>query len=103
MKYVRVIVWVLVLVALVAFSVANWTEVNVRIWDGFVWDTKLPAPLILAFLLGLVPMWVIHRSVRWRLERRLAGLETAHRQAIGAAAATPPSPTPPLNEPTVSP
>ncbi|HTM95483.1 MAG TPA: DUF1049 domain-containing protein [Croceibacterium sp.] len=98
MKYVRMIVWILVLVALVAFSVANWQPVEVKIWDSLVLETKIPALVILAFLLGLVPMWLIHRGVRWRLERRISGLESAQRYAIGASAASPPT-----NEPTVSP
>ena len=100
MKYVRTIVWILLLIALVAFSVANWTQIEVRIWDGFVWETKLPALVIFAFLLGLVPMWLIHRGMRWRLERRISGLESAHRNAIRANSAPPP---PPPEEPIVSP
>jgi uncharacterized membrane protein YciS (DUF1049 family) len=98
MKYVRMIVWVLLLVVLVAFSVANWQPVEVKIWDNLILETKIPALVVVAFLLGLVPMWLVHRGVRWRLERRIAGLESAHRHAIGAEA-TPPSP----DEPTIGP
>ena len=98
MKYVRMIVWILVLVALVAFSVANWQPVEVKIWDSLVLETKIPALVVVAFLLGLVPMWLIHRGVRWRLERRISGLESAQRYAMGASA-TPP----PVSEPTVIP
>jgi len=100
MKYVRTIMWVLLLLALVAFSVANWRPVEVKIWDGLILETKIPALVVVSFLLGLVPMWAIHRSIRWRLERRIAALENAHRQVIGAQAA---NPTPFQNEPTVSP
>jgi hypothetical protein len=98
MKYVRMVVWILLLIALVAFSVANWRPVEVKIWDGLILETKIPALVVVSFLLGLVPMWLIHRGVRWRLERRISGLESAHRHAIGATA-TPPS----SSEPTVGP
>jgi uncharacterized membrane protein YciS (DUF1049 family) len=98
MKYVRMIVWVLLLVVLVAFSVANWQPVEVKIWDNLILETKIPALVVVAFLLGLVPMWLVHRGVRWRLERRISGLESAHRHAIGAAAAPPPP-----DEPTIGP
>ena len=63
MKYVRMVVWMLVLVALVAFSVANWRPVEVKIWDGLILETKIPALVVVSFLLGLVPMWLVHRGV----------------------------------------
>ncbi len=97
MKYVRMIVWILVLVALVAFSVANWQPVEVKIWDSLVLETKIPALVVVAFLLGLVPMWLIHRGVRWRLERRISGLESAQRYAMGTSATPPPKSEPTLN------
>jgi uncharacterized integral membrane protein len=87
MKYVRMIVWTLLLVALVAFSVTNWQPVEVKIWDNLILETKLPALVVGSFLLGLLPMWLIHRGVRWRLHRRIAGLESAHRSASVTAAA----------------
>lgn len=98
MKYVRMVVWILLLIALVAFSVANWQPIEVKIWDSLVLETKIPALVIVSFLLGLVPMWLIHRGMRWRLERRISGLESAHRHAIGATT-TPP----PVNEPIINP
>jgi putative membrane protein len=98
MKYVRMIVWVLLLVVLVAFSITNWQPVEVKIWENLVLETKIPALVVVSFLLGLVPMWLIHRGVRWRLQRRISGLESAHRSAVGAQA-----PPPPQDEPTVSP
>jgi putative membrane protein len=95
MKYVRMIVWMLLLVVLVAFSIANWNPVEVKIWDNLILETKIPALVIVAFLLGLVPMWLIHRGVRWRLERRIAGLETAHRNLNPAPT---PAPAPAASE-----
>ena len=97
MQIVRTIVWVLLLVALLLFSINNWNPVEVKIWEGLVLETKIPALVMIAFLLGLVPMWLMHRVSQWYYKRRLGSLETAAR----AAAMTPaPAPVPaPITEP----
>ncbi len=97
MQIVRTIVWVLLLVALLLFSVNNWNPVEVKIWEGLVLETKIPALVVIAFLLGLVPMWLMHRVSQWYLKRRLGSLETA---AARVAAMPPPAPPP---APTVDP
>lgn len=73
----RTILWVVVIAALAAFSAANWVPVEVRIWEGLLLETRLPALVIGAFLLGLVPMWMLYRATRWRLARRITALETS--------------------------
>ena len=89
MQIVRTIVWVVILAALLIFTAFNWNSVEVQIWTNMVLETKIPALVIVAFLLGLVPMWLIHRGTKWRLQRRIAGLESAARANATAAAATP--------------
>jgi hypothetical protein len=98
MHIIRTIVWVLLLVAFVIFAMANWEPgITVRIWQNLVVETKLPAVMILSFLIGLVPMWLIHRATRWTLQRRVNALENAARNA--AMAAPPPSSPPPATTP----
>ena len=93
MQIVRTIAWVVVLVALLTFSFFNWKPVEVQIWPNLILETKLPALVIVSFLLGLVPMWLIHRGAQWRQRRRIVALETAARsQAATTAAAEPPPP-----------
>ena len=75
MAIVRTIFWVLLAVVLVLFAITNWQTVNVRIWNSLILETRLPALVIGAFLLGLVPMWALYRTQRWRMKRRIAGLE----------------------------
>ncbi|MEE4206417.1 MAG: LapA family protein [Erythrobacter sp.] len=77
MQIVRTIVWVLILFAVLAFSFFNWEPVEVTLWDNLVLETKVPALVIIAFLLGLVPMWLYHRSVKWSLKRRIRSLENS--------------------------
>ena len=77
MKFVRTILLLLGVAALTAFSASNWQPVELTVWDGLKLDTKLPALVIAAFLLGLLPMWLIHRTTRWRLQRRINTLESS--------------------------
>ncbi len=101
MQIVRTIVWVLLLFSLLAFSFFNWKPVEVQIWSNIVLETKLPALVVIAFLLGLVPMWLIHRTNKWRLTRRVSALEAATTRlstpapAASAETAVPAAPTAP--------
>lgn len=95
MHIIRTIVWVLLLVAFVIFSMANWEPgITVRIWQNLVVETKLPAVMIVSFLIGLVPMWLVHRATRWTLQRRVNALENAARNAAMAAPPPPLTPDP---------
>lgn len=77
MQIVRTIIWVLILFVILAFSFLNWDTVEVTLWENIVLETKIPALVIVAFLLGLAPMWLYHRSVKWSLNRRIRSLENA--------------------------
>ena len=79
MQIVRTILWVLLFAGLMFFSFFNWKEVEVQIWTNLVLETKVPALVIVSFLLGMIPTWLLHRGTRWRLMRRIKTLETAAR------------------------
>lgn len=81
MQIIRTIVWVLVLVALLLFSLNNWETVSVKIWEGLILDTKLPVLVFVSFLLGLLPMWLLHKGAKWRFNRRISALENSVRAA----------------------
>ena len=88
MQIVRTVVWVLIIVALALFAVANWVPIDVRIWENLVLETKLPVLIAAAFLLGLLPMWLLHRTQRWRLERKVNALEASQRALVANQAET---------------
>ena len=92
MQVMRTVVWVLLLAALLVFSAFNWRPVEIQIWQGLVLETKIPALVVASFLLGLLPMWLLHQGSKWRLNRRISSLETAHRTAVANTAAAPPPP-----------
>ena len=107
MQIIRTVVWVLVVLALALFSFNNWDPVEVKIWEGLILETKLPALVMAAFLLGLVPMWLLAKAGKWRLTRRIGALENSVRanaapppplatasQLEAASPAAPPSGTP---------
>lgn len=95
MQFVRTLIWVLILAALLIFTAFNWRPVEVQIWTNLVLETKIPALVIVAFLLGLVPTWLLHRGTKWRLNRRISHLETAARSSAAPRTSEPLSPTPP--------
>ena len=88
MQFVRTIIWVLLLFALLAFSFFNWQSVEVKIWNNLVLETKLPALVIVSFLMGLIPMWLIHRGSKWQMKRRINALETAASRLSASTAAS---------------
>lgn len=110
MQIIRTILWVLITALLVAFIAMNWTKVPVNIWpmDGgnylhLQWPVGVIA--LVFFALGALPMWVVHRAGRWRLERRIHALEnTVNAISAPAAMATPTDPAPaPASTPLTAP
>lgn len=93
MGAIRTIVWVLLLVALLLFSINNWEPVTVKIWEGLVLETRLPALVIVSFLAGLLPMWLLHKGARWRFNRRIANLENSVKAVSTSPAVTAPATT----------
>ena len=77
MQIIRTVVWVVLLIALLLFSINNWTTVDVKIWEGLILETKLPALVVIFFLLGLVPMWLLSKAGRWRMKRQINSLQSA--------------------------
>lgn len=95
MQVVRTILWVLLFAGLMLFSFFNWKPVEVTIWDNLVLETKVPALVIISFLLGMVPTWLVHRGSKWRMNRRIKTLENAAK----ATAVSPPVIAPASGEP----
>ena len=81
MQIIRTIVWVILLIALLLFSINNWQDVEVKIWEGLILQTKLPALVVTSFLLGLIPMWLLHKGASWRWNRKIGTLENTVRAA----------------------
>lgn len=88
MQFLRTVFWVVLAVVGVIFATANWTPVTVNLWSGMVLDTRLPVLMLVTFLLGLVPMLIVHRATRWSLRRRLDNANRALTEALPTPTST---------------
>lgn len=72
MQFLRTLFWVVIAAFVAIIASENWRDVTLDLWGNLQADIKLPVLLILTFLLGLLPTWLIMRGKLWRLKRRLA-------------------------------
>ena len=84
MAFLRTLFWIAVTVVVVVFSIRNWVPVTINLFGDLQADVKLPVLLLLAFLLGGVPLYAGHRALRGR-----------HRRAIVPVAPVAPPPIEP--------
>jgi uncharacterized integral membrane protein len=90
MQFLKTLFWVALAVILVLFANVNWESVTVRLWGGLEADIKLPILVLASFLLGFLPMLIVHRARMWTLKRRLE----AHERQVSAAVPSAPEPEP---------
>ena len=96
MQFLKTLFWVLLAVLLALFANRNWVPVTLNLWSDIQADIKLPLLLLIAFLAGLVPMWLTMRARLWTADRRIDALER-HQASLSAPA--PPAPSPGEAEP----
>ncbi|MBB5686949.1 lipopolysaccharide assembly protein LapA domain-containing protein [Sphingobium boeckii] len=90
MQFLKTIFWVILAVVAVIFSFGNWTPVTLNLWGDVQIDSKLPVLLFSAFLIGLLPTFILHRATRWRMRRKLESTERALDAARGYSVTTAP-------------
>ena len=103
MQVLRTVIWVAVAVLLTLFAIANSQPVSVAIWPGWTADTYLSVVILVSFLAGFVPPFLIAIGNRWRLSRRLKQQEeTIQLLRTPVAPATPVSTAPSPVTPTAT-
>lgn len=90
MQFLTILFWILVTALVVLFGARNWGDVTLNLWGDIQADIKIPLLLLVAFLLGWLPTWLVMRARIWTLGRRL---ESVERQA-----AAPVQPQPPVDD-----
>jgi lipopolysaccharide assembly protein A len=75
MQFLKTLFWVLIAVLVALFARANWTPVTLNLWNDIQADTKLPVLMLVAFVLGWLPTWLILRARIWSLRRRIDAME----------------------------
>ena len=90
MRFLKTLIWVTIIVGLIVLATNNWAPVSVSLWGGLRLDTKLPALVIVAFLIGFLPLYLVHRTQIWRMKRRILTLEGNQRTSAFTPPASPP-------------
>jgi uncharacterized integral membrane protein len=101
MPFLKGLFWFLLAVLLVVFAFANWTTVPIKLWGGLIADINLPLLMLVMFLIGLLPTWLYHHTVRWRLRNRLVIADRTITELRAAAMA--PTAPPAAAEPVATP
>lgn len=98
MQFLKTLFWVILAVLAVIFSFANWTPVTINLWGSVQVDSRLPFVLLIAFLIGFLPMLALYRATRWRLRRRAEAAERtlADIRALSAASSGQSDPAQPV-------
>ncbi len=86
MQFLRTAFWVVLAVAIALFCKANNRPTEIKIWGDIVWETRIWFPILIAFLAGVLPFWIVARTTRWRMKRKLENTERALVAATATAA-----------------
>jgi len=87
MQFLRTLLWVVIAAFVAIIASNNWRDVTLDLWGNLQADIKIPVLLLIAFLIGFLPPWLILRGKLWRLRRRL-GQEEQPRPVPPAPSAT---------------
>jgi putative membrane protein len=96
MRFLIALFWIIVGVLLTVFAYVNFDRIaSIELWDKIVVDVKIPLLLLVTYLIGFLPTFLILRARIWGLKRRLeaqAKMHVANTPGAGirkAAAAAP--------------
>lgn len=82
MRFLSTLFWVLLAVIVVLFASRNWNDVTLNLWGDIQADVKIPVLLLVMFLIGFLPPWLIMRARVWSHRRRLEAIERQHSPTI---------------------
>ena len=85
MHFLKTLFWVLVAVIVTFFAYRNWAAVTLNLWGDIQVDIKVPILLLLFFVLGWLPTWLLMRTRLWTYRRRLDAFERARASTVEAA------------------
>lgn len=88
MQFLKTLFWVLVAVVIALFGSRNWFDVTLNLWGDLQLDIKVPVLLLLVFLIGFLPTFLVQRAKLWTMQRRLEAHERQQSQAIQPAPAS---------------
>ena len=70
MKFLKTLLWLGFAVLLGILAAWNWRDVTINLWGDLQADIKIPVLMLLVWLLGFLPAWLIYRLRDWSSARR---------------------------------
>ena len=85
MRFLKILFWLAVVVLMTLFAARNWRDVTIDLWGNLQADVKIPVLVVITFLIGFIPTWMLYRTKLWRAQNRvtLPHRETPARQPAG--------------------
>ena len=71
MQFLRTLFWVVIAAFVAIIASNNWRDVTLNLWGNLQLDIKIPLLLLIAFLIGFLPTWLVLRGKLWAAQRRL--------------------------------
>ena len=65
MRFLKTLVWIVIAVLISLFAARNWRDVTIDLWGNLQADIKIPVLLVISFLVGFVPTWLMFRTKLW--------------------------------------
>jgi uncharacterized integral membrane protein len=87
MQFLKTLFWVLLAVLIALFASRNWTDVTLNLWGDIQVDIKIPVLLAVMFLLGFLPIFLLHRARLWTMRRRIQAQERLQAPSPGSPSA----------------
>ena len=75
MRFLSTLFWVFLAVIVALFASRNWTDVTLNLWGDIQADIKIPILMLIVFLIGFLPTWLIMRARTWSHRRRMEARE----------------------------
>ena len=88
MQFLKTVFWAIVAAIVALFAWVNWNPVTVNLWNDIQADIKLPVLLLIVFLIGWLPTWLVMRARLWGLQRRVEAFERNQAATLVADATT---------------
>jgi putative membrane protein len=92
MQFLKTLFWVLVAVLVALFATRNWSDLTLNLWGDIQADMKIPVLMLIIFLLGFLPTWLIMRARIWTMRRKLEALDRQRNSTVQAEPAADESP-----------
>jgi lipopolysaccharide assembly protein A len=82
MQFLKTVFWVLIAVVVALLATRNWSDVTLNLWGDIQADIKLPILLLVIFLIGFLPTWLIMRTRIWSHRRRIEAMERSRMASL---------------------